>query len=227
MRIGIVGDYDAGYAPHIATTGAIRHAAAARGVTVEVEWVPTDSIAEAPPSRLSHLGGLIIAPGSPYRDMTGAISAIRFAREHDIPLLGTCGGLQHMIVEFARHVLGIADATHAEYEPDAATRVVTALPCSLAGTEMPLSLVAGSRAAGAYGGTTTVERHICSFGLNPDYGERLHEGGFRIVGTDAAGEARVLEIPRLRFYIGTLYVPQMRSRPDEPHPLVASLLAAA
>lgn len=227
VRVGIVGDFNPDFAPHLATTAALEHAAAFLGQTVDVEWLPTDSIVVSPDARLAGLDALWIAPGSPYRSLEGALASIRYARERDVPLLGTCGGLQHMIVEFARNVLGFRDATHAEYDPNASVLFVTPLSCSLVGKEMRVTFAPVSRAATAYGSLQAVERYYCNFGLNPAYQDLLHEGGFRIVGVDADREARVLEIPQHRFFIGTLFVPQARSTPDKPHPLVVALLQAA
>ena len=132
-----------------------------------------------------------------------------------------------MIVEFARNVLGFEDATHAEYDPYASTLFVTPLSCSLAGRTLPITLSPESRAAGMYGTTDAVERYYCNFGLNPAYQDQLHHKGFRIVGTDVNGEARILELPTHRFYIGTLFVPQVQSEPGKPHPLVIAFLEAA
>src|SRR5689334_6364867 len=140
MQVAIIGDYDAKFEPHRATEAAIVHAADFLGAKVEVEWIATDSISDSPAARLGSYDAVWIAPGSPYRSMSGAHAAIRFAREQDVPLLGTCGGLQHMIVEFARNMLGFADATHAEYDPSASTLFVTPLSCSLAGNEMQVTI---------------------------------------------------------------------------------------
>jgi len=226
MKIGIIGDYNPAFPPHPATSEAIRHAAESLGLTTETEWIPTDSISPSPDARLSEFAGLWASPGSPYRSMAGALSGIRFAREHGVPLLGTCGGLQHMVVEFARNVMGFKDATHAEYDPYASTLFVTPLACSLAGKTLPIKLSSESRVSAMYGTTDVVERYYCNFGLNPDYYDELQQKGLCIVGTDSDGEARVLELPHHRFYIGTLFVPQARSEPGKPHPLIVAYLKA-
>jgi CTP synthase (UTP-ammonia lyase) len=227
VKIGVIGDFNPEFAPHPATNAAIRHAADFLGLTVEIHWLPTDSIGPVPAAQLAQFAGLWASPGSPYRNMAGALGGIRYAREHDVPLLGTCGGLQHMIVEFARNVLGFADAAHAEYDPYGSTLFVTPLSCSLAGKILPIRLSRESRAAQAYGAVEAVERYYCNFGLNPAYQHSLHQRGFRIVGTDASGEARILELPAHRFYVGTLFVPQARSEPGRPHPLIVAYLKTA
>src|SRR5690606_15789402 len=112
-RIGIVGDLDPGNETHAATDDALGHAAAGLGLAVDPAWVPTTEIADAD-ADLAGFDGLLVAPGSPYRSMDGALRAIGHARRHGVPLLGTCGGFQHVVIEYARNVLGVADAEHAE-----------------------------------------------------------------------------------------------------------------
>ncbi|HEY2838241.1 MAG TPA: hypothetical protein VGJ26_03785 [Pirellulales bacterium] len=227
IAIGIVGDFSADFAPHVATSAALEHAAAALGISIDSRWIATDSICDLPESELARFDGWMIAPGSPYESMEGALRVIRFARERKIPLFGACGGLQHMIIEFARHVMGYADATHAEYDPNGSTLFITPLSCSLAGKKMQVSISPRSRAAAAYWRLQSTERYYCNFGLNPAWQEQLHAAGLRVMGTDADGEARILEIPEHRFFLGTLFVPQMLSKPGAPHPLIVAFLQAA
>src|SRR4051794_39452562 len=115
MRIGIIGDYDAGITAHQAVPRALELAAASREVAVECEWISTADIHHA--ACLARFDGLWCVPGSPYRSMDGALIAIRFAREQQRPFLGTCGGFQHAVIEHARNVLGWTDAEHAETAP--------------------------------------------------------------------------------------------------------------
>lgn len=95
------------------------------------------------------------------------LDVIRFAREQNIPTLSPCGGYQHMVIEFARHVAGVHDAQHAEYDPYASCVIVSRLSCSLVGREMEISLTPGSTAAAAYGTRSITERYDCNFGVNP------------------------------------------------------------
>lgn len=228
VSIGVIGDYDPRFPPHPATNDSLRHAAANLGVEVDVQWLGTSSLEGAD---LAQLGAahdaLWCAPGSPYRSLDGALRAIRLARESDIPFLGTCGGFQHVVIEYARNVLGFEDAQHAEYDPYASDLFISELSCSLAGQTMSVRLRGDSHAARCYGKTEALERYYCNFGLNPEHQGRLHEGGLRIVGTDQDGEARVLELPDRRFYVATLFVPQLSSSPGSPHPLIVAYLRAA
>ena len=220
--IGIVGDRDPGNKTHLMTEAALGHVPG----PVPFEWVPTDQIAADPGARLRAFTALLVAPGSPYVSMEGALAAIRHAREHRVPLLGTCGGFQHIVVEFARNVLGIPDADHAETNPGAPRLAITPLTCSLAGQHHPVRLCAGSMAAELYGVGEAVEPFYCNFGLNPEFRPLLEARGLVVSGLGTDGEVRVLELRGHPFFFGTLYVPQARSRPEAPHPLVTGLAAA-
>jgi len=119
---------------------------------------------------------LWIAPGSPYKDLEQTLWAIREARERGVPCLGTCGGFQHMVLEYARHVLGFRDAQHAEYDPYASRLFVTQLACSLAGRAMRLAFAPGSQVAAIYGAPGATEAYYCDFGVNPEYVPLLATG---------------------------------------------------
>jgi CTP synthase (UTP-ammonia lyase) len=218
--IGIVGDRNPDNHTHLATEQAFGHLLQ----PIRCEWIATGQIT---PQRLSAYAGLLIAPGSPYRDMEGALAAIRHAREEQVPLLGTCGGFQHMVVEFARNVLGMRDAGHAETHPDAPRLAITPLSCSLAGQAHPVRFIQGSKAAALYGVDHAVEPFYCNYGLNPEFRPRLEACGLTVSGLGEDGEVRVLEMSGHPFFLGTLYVPQARSRPGLPHPLIAGLADAA
>ena len=222
-KIGIIGEYDANFDPHPATNCAIEHSRAALAKDVAYEWVSTSELNEGFHERFS---GLWVAPGSPYKDMEKALRAIRFARENRVPTFGTCGGFQHMMVEYARNVLGITDAQHAEYDPYASRLFISELVCSLAGRQMELRLLAGSTVAEIYGTTEVTEQYYCNFGLNPEYLDQIRSGPLQIAGSDSEGEVRVIELPGHPFFIGTLFVPQMLSTPNRPHSLVSAFVAA-
>jgi CTP synthase (UTP-ammonia lyase) len=220
VLIGVIGDFDPELEPHAAITPAVQEAATSLGVEAAVRWIETP---EAETLALEGFNALWCAPGGPYRSIDGALRAIGFAREHDVPFLGTCGGFQHAVIEYARNVLGRSGAQHAEYDPGASDLFVTELSCSLVGQTMSVRLEPGSKAAEAYGREETSERYYCSFGLNRERRDELHEAGLRVSGTDEDGEVRVMEIPDLRFFVATLFVPQVRSA----HPLIAAYVGAA
>jgi len=227
VSIGIIGDYDAEARTHQVTNGAIAHAAAALGVQARVEWVETTRLAQAAAGVLGNFDALWCAPGSPYRDMQGALEGIRFAREARRPFLGTCAGFQHVVIEFARNVLGFVDAQHAEYDPTASQLFVHQLACSLLGKRMTIVLNPGSRAIGIYGRSEVMEQYYCQFGLNPAYQSLIEGGGLRIAGFDTDGEARILELDDHPFFVATLFLPQLDSTAERPHPLIMAYLQSA
>ena len=221
--IAIIGEYSPTFPPHISTSAAIEHSRSALGVDVDGIWVSTEEIDKTLFERFS---GIWVAPGSPYKNINKTLWAIRYARENTIACFGTCGGFQHMIIEYARSVLEFKDAGHAEYDPYASNLFITQLDCSLAGREMELTFSSGSRVAEIYGGTSAIEQYYCNFGVNPDYVSHLKSGPLRITGSDSDGETRVIELPGHPFFVGTLFVPQARSTADRPHPLVTAFIKA-
>lgn len=223
QHIALLGEYSPTFPPHVSTTAAIEHARIVLGSEISADWVSTEEIE---PSLFERYSGIWVVPGSPYKNMENTLWAIRYARENRIPCFGTCGGFQHMVIEYARNVLGFNDAQHAEYDPYASTIFISRLACSLAGREMQLSFVPGSQVAAMYGGLSGTEQYYCNFGVNPNCIHELTRGPLHISGSDREGEVRVIEYPGHPFFIGTLFVPQMRSRPETPHPLVTAFLRA-
>jgi len=228
ISIGVVGDYNPANVTHVATTTGIRDAAAAVGVAAEVTWIPTEEIRPDDDLRaLLGYDGLFISPGSPYKNIDGALAAIEHARLRSIPLLGTCGGFQHIVVEYARNVAGFTDAEHAEHHPYASTLFITPLSCSLVGQTLAVQIRANTIAAKAYGRATATERYYCNFGLNPDHVKTIVEAGLTVSGTDSDDEPRILELPSHPFFVGTLFVPQTSSTPETPHPILLAFVTAA
>lgn len=224
LEIAILGEFNPEFPPHPATDAAIQHSARLLDVPIHGKWLST---AEIQPETLKPYAGIWIAPGSPYKSLENTLLAIRYARENAVPCFGTCGGCQHMIIEYARNVLGYRDAQHAEYDPYASTLFISSLTCSLAGREMRLAFVPDSKVAHIYGSLGATEQYYCNFGVNPDVVPLLKRGAMRFVGSDVEGEIRVVELPEHPFFIATLFVPQMRSQAGYPHPLVTAFLSAA
>jgi CTP synthase (UTP-ammonia lyase) len=221
-RIGIIGDFNPANPTHIATNDGIAHAAEVLGERIETVWLATDQ-----PAQYERFQGLFGSPGSPYRNFDRALAGIRYARENKIPFAGTCGGFQHMVIEYARNVVGLTDAAHAESDPYASCLFVTPLSCSLVGRTMEVAIEPGSRAAAACGTERSMEAFYCNFGLNPAYRAQLQAAGLKITGFDQNGEARIAELSSHPFFVGTLFVPQARSKPGNPHPLILEFCRAA
>ena len=126
-----------------------------------------------------------------------------------------------------RNVLGVEDADHEESSPEAPRLAVTLLSCSLVGQDGTVSIRPDSRAAALYGRLEAVEGYWCNYGVSPEYADQLDEGGLSVTGRSANGEIRIVELPGHPFFIATLFLPQLRSTPVEPHPLLAGFVAAA
>ena len=221
-RVGLIGDYDATVPAHVAIPVALRLAGDAVAVSVEFDWIPTDEILD--PSRVSDFNGLWCVPASPYRSMEGALMAIRFARENKRPFLGTCGGFQHLIIEYARNVLGWDDAEHAETAPEAARPVITPLSCELVETTGSVRFQAGSRIATYYGREDSTEGYRCRYGVNAEFEAALLSGPLRVGARDAAGEIRSVELDEHPFFVATLFQPERAALQGRTPPLVTAFV---
>ena len=123
--------------------------------------------------------------------------------------------------------MGVSDADHEESAPDAPTLVVTRLACSLRGTEQPVRILPGTLAFKAYGKDRSTEEFLCNYGLNERYRDALFRGDLKIAGEDSEGNVRIVELRSHPFFVATLFVPQLSSRPGRPHPLMVAFLEAA
>ena len=220
MKLAIIGDFRKENATHRATNAAIGHSMDQLNSGMAADWIATSGIIHRFDEIAADYQGFLISPGSPYDSMEGVLKIIRYGRENNIPVLGTCGGFQHMVIEFARNVLEIGDAEHAETNPSASNLIINPLQCSLVGQSLDILITAKSSIAYAlYRRETVTESYYCTFGLNPEYQSAVHDRGFQVVASDANGEARILELEEHPFFVGTLFVPQTRSTVEAPHPL--------
>jgi CTP synthase (UTP-ammonia lyase) len=226
LRIALIGDHDPRKTAHIAIPQALALAGRSCGVPIEGEWIGTARLGQ-PPETLAAHDGLWIVPGSPYADTDAALAAIRFAREAKLPLLGTCGGFQHALIEFARDVAGIAGADHAETNAAAADLVVTPLSCALVEKSGDITFTPGSRLHDIFRGRTTHEGYHCRYGVNPAFRARFEAAGLRFTGFDDGGEIRTFELPAHPFFIGTLFQPERSALRGLIHPLVEAFVRAA
>lgn len=222
--IALVGDYSPQVTAHVAIPRALELANAAQGTSLRWQWVETTCITDAP-RQLAGFSGLWVVPSSPYKNPEGALAAIRFARESGRPLLGTCGGFQHMLVEFARNVIGVADAAHAETDPTGSF-VVTQLSCSLLGQNGVLRFTPGSRIHTAYGSATAVEGYRCNYGPATAYRGRFEAAGLVFTAFDEANEIRAAEVPAHPFFVGTLFQPERAALRGEVPPLASAFAEA-
>ena len=161
------------------------------------------------------------------RGIEGALAAARTAREERIPFLGTCGGFQHALLEIAQDLAGIADAGHAETDPDGSSLIVTRLSCSMVEQTGTVHFARGSLLRAAYGSDSATEGYRCNFGLNPLYQSALEAAGLRFTSWDDAGEIRGAELPGHPFFAGVLFQPERAALRGEVPPLVLSFVKAA
>jgi CTP synthase (UTP-ammonia lyase) len=223
IKIGVIGDYD-GRPSHIATNESIKHCASHLGVKQETQWLSTDSLYDINMQSLNSFDGFWCAPGSPYKNVQGAMNAIQFAREKNSPFIGTCGGFQHVVLEFARDILGLEEMKRMDFDPYTPNLFISALSCSLIGETKKIYLLKDTKSAQVYGVEVAKERYNCSFGLNDEFKTQIITNGFMIGGMDENGGIRILELPQNKFFIATLFQPQLSSTVQNPHKLIIAYL---
>ncbi|QVW22078.1 CTP synthase [Pseudomonas hormoni] len=224
IRIALIGDYDPQVTAHQAIPIALRMVAEHSGLNIQFQWLATDCIDNDTP--LEDFDGFWCVPASPYRDEGGALRAIHFAREQQRPFLGTCGGFQHAVLEYARNVLGWGDAVHGETSPDATRALLTPLTCSLVEAVDSIHLVEGSLIAKAYESAEIREGYRCRFGVNPDFERDLLSQELSAVGHDSTGELRAVELRGHPFFVATLFQPERAALKGVLPPLVSALIEA-
>ena len=238
VRIGVLGDYDPKSPTLPAIEKSLQHASAKLSLPVEAEWIATsDILTPEVLKKLETFDGIWAAPGSPYKSFDGMLTGIEFARRRDWPFLGTCGGFQYALIECARNVLGIKDADSAENNSGSKNIIIYPVSCAspnkskgapkLSGTIPEIRLRPGSYLHSFYSQDTVAEEFFCNFEVNPDYEWAAMEAGFPVVARGSQGEIRAIESPTHRFYVATLYQPQLSSKASAPHPLVMAFVQAA
>ena len=225
VNIAIVGDRDDSIAAHRAIPLALANAASALDVDLVFDWLASDRIDDV--ARLAGFDAFWVAPGSPYRSLDGALRAIGHARTSGRPLLGTCGGFQHAILEYARHVLDWPDAMHAESDPGVGRPVIAALECSLVEARGSVALAPGSRIARAYAASTAPTIYRCRYGLNPEFRAALTAGPLRGTAEDENGDLRAIELDDHPFFVATLWQPERAALEGQRVPLAEALVTAA
>ena len=189
LRIALVGDYNPDVVAHKAIPLAIDDAAAVLELPLRYDWLATSEIKSA--DDLADYDAIWVVPASPYKNAEGAFIAIRHARENSIPFLGTCGGFQHAIIEYARNVMGWRDAAHAETDTEG-RMVIAPLSCSLVEKSDNIELRANTLISRAYGRDSIEEGYHCSYGIAADFARELEQGDLRVTGWDDDGEIRAV-----------------------------------
>ncbi len=238
LRIGVIGKYVTMPDAYLSVGESIRHAGFAVGAKTTIEWLEAERVpTEIDVERIRQLDGIVVPGGFGERGVEGMIAAARIAREHDIPYLGICLGMQVMVVEFARHCLGLGDAHSTEISISTSAPVIALMAEQMDVTDLggtmrlgacPAMLDEGSVVAGLYGTTVVSERHRHRYEFNARYREQFEAGGMMCSGTSPDGRlVEFTEIPSHPFFVGTQAHPEFKSRPDRPHPLFLGLIKAA
>ena len=238
VRIGLIGKYVELQDAYLSVVESLKHAGFHHSAKVEIDWIQAEDVEGLLASgRLDGLDGMVIPGGFGPRGIEGKIAAAAYARENRIPCLGLCLGMQVMTIEYARHVLGLADANSTEFEPSTTNPVIDLMndqrDVTDKGGTMRLGayyavLQPGTKVADAYGETVVSERHRHRYEFNYNYRSRFEEAGFVCSGTSP--DKRLVEFIEAKdhpFWVGTQAHPEFKSRPDRPHPLFRELIAAS
>jgi CTP synthase len=241
VRIGLIGKYVNFPDAYLSVVEALRHGGYAHGARAELDWAQAEEVEGLMvEGRLRDLDGMVIPGGFGERGIEGMVAAASYAREHSIPCLGLCLGLQVMVIEFARNVAGLDRANSREFEPSSPHLVIDLMndqrevvsQSNYGGTmrlgTYPARLRPGSQMAEIYGTELVFERHRHRYEVNPRYRKRLEQAGLACSGESPDGRlVEMIELPGHPFWVGTQAHPEFKSRPDRPHPLFKALVGAA
>jgi CTP synthase len=238
VTVGVVGKYVDLPDAYLSVVEALRHAALANGVSLDLRWVPSDDLPGLlGSSYLEDLDGILVPGGFGGRGIEGKVFAVRHAREQRVPFLGLCLGLQCAVIEYARNVVGLNEAHSGEFDPTSPHRVIDLMDSQqdvndLGGT-MRLGLYAAKLADGSlvrklYGEELIYERHRHRYEVNNRYRKGLEAAGLRLSGVSPDEQlVEVIEVPGHPFFLASQFHPEFKSRPDDPHPMFLGFVEAA
>ncbi len=238
VTIALVGKYVALHDAYLSVVEALKHGGIANKTDVDIRWIDAEELtSENIEEYLGDVHGILVPGGFGARGTEGKILAIQYARTHKIPFLGICLGMQLAIVEFARNVLGLAQAASIELVPDTPDPVISLMPeqngvVNMGGTlrlgSYPCILGEGTKAEALYGKKEIAERHRHRYEVNNDYREKLIANGMLLSGLSPDGRiVEMIELKEHPFFIATQAHPEFKSRPNLAHPLFKGLIAAA
>lgn len=238
VTIGLIGKYTKIHDAYLSVAEALHHGGYENGVHVDIRWIESEDLEEQDPETiLGDVDGILVPGGFGVRGVEGKMQAARYAREHDVPYLGICLGMQTAVMEFARDVLGYEDADSAEFNEESTHKVIDFMPdqrgnIPKGGTmrlgAYPCVIRSGSILEQAYGKKEIQERHRHRYEFNNEYREAIQLAGMDVTGTSPDGRlVEAVEIPALRFFVGVQYHPEFKSRPNAAHPLFRELVRAA
>ena len=237
VTVALVGKYVALHDAYLSVVEALTHGGIENGVKVDIRWVNSETVTnENAAELLAGCHGVLVPGGFGDRGIEGKISAVRYAREHNVPFLGICLGMQMAVVEFARHVAGLEGAHSSELDPHTPHPVIDLLPeqrniTDKGGTmrlgACPCRLSEGKSLA-AYGADAVSERHRHRYEFNNDYRETLTRAGLALTGLSPdGGLVEIVELPGHPWFVGVQFHPELKSRPNRAHPLFRELIRAA
>lgn len=240
VKIGLVGKYVELHDSYISVNEALKHGGIATHSAVDIHWIDSETLEGDDvdlDAILGDMDGILVPGGFGSRGIEGKINACRYARTHGVPYLGICLGMQIAIIEFARDVLGMADANSAEIDPSTTHPVIDILPeqkdvTDMGGTmrlgQYPCTLNPESKAYGLYGASMIYERHRHRYEVNNDYRPDLMNGGMIFAGTSPDNHiVEMVEIPDHPWFVAGQFHPEFKSRPNRPHPLFRGFVTAA
>ena len=238
VTIALVGKYIQLHDAYISVVEALKHGGIFNRATVNIKWIDSETVhADNADELFQDVSGILVPGGFGHRGIEGKLEAIRYARTHNVPFLGLCLGMQLSIVEFAQDVLGFYDAHSAELKPDTTHPVIHIMPDQIGiedigGTlrlgSYPCVLDKTSKAYELYGREEIKERHRHRYEVNNDYREALTSHGMKLSGLSPDGNiVEMIEIPEHPWFIATQAHPELKSRPNRPHPLFKGFIEAA
>jgi CTP synthase (UTP-ammonia lyase) len=223
IRIALVGDCNEQHKAHMAIPKSL--AAASEG-RASVEWIATEAAAKD--TNFPEYQGIWVVPGMPYRSVDGVMRAIQHARTSRTPFLGTSAGFQYTVLEFARNVLGLAEADHQKSNPKASMPLISPLGCGLAGVKARVRFMSGTHLRKAYGVPESIEQYYCSFGLNNRYRRLIEGGALCVSAVDDQNDVRAVELDGHPFFVATLFQPELSALEEgaAANPLVKMFFTA-
>ena len=238
VTIALVGKYTQLHDAYLSVVESLHHAGTANDAVVDIRWVDSETLTpENLDTVLGDVSGVLVPGGFGDRGVEGMILACRYAREHGVPYLGICLGMQMAVVEFARDVLGWKDADSAEFSETTAHPVIALMPDQVNVTEKggtmrlgkyPCVLKEGSRSRALYGMAEISERHRHRFEFNNDYRTQMEQAGLVLAGLSPDERlVEIVELPDHPWFVGAQFHPEFKSRPDHAHPLFYGFVEAA
>lgn len=224
-RIALVGDYNPQVLAHQAIQRSFELGKEA-GLLIEPAWTGTETVKPGDDSALKQFRGIWCVPASPYRNTDGALWGIQFARTSGVPFLGTCGGYQHALLEYARNVLGLKEADHAEINSQASLPLLSRMQCTLVEKSQKVFVTSSGRFREIYGADAGIEGYHCSYGLNRAFEHLFNGSELEVVSRSEDGEARAVMLRGHPFFVGTHFQPERAAMKRSLHPVVHAFFEA-